>query len=61
MNQSNVMRLMSAEERFRERLMTARAMLRLLIDESEVTEDVLAAVSDLADDLRKAAWEFRHG
>jgi hypothetical protein len=58
---SNVVQLRyeDPEERFRDRLMTARAILRGLIDEESVTEDVLQAVCDLADDMVKAVGEFR--
>jgi hypothetical protein len=50
-----------AEDRFRDRLMTARAILRGLVDEERVTEDVLVAVADLTEDLLKATEEFRLG
>jgi hypothetical protein len=54
------LRRVDAEDRFRDRLMTARALLRPLIDEEEITEDVLEATADLAEDLLKAVEEFRH-
>jgi hypothetical protein len=46
------------EDRLRDELMTARAILRDLID-SEVTEDLVQAVSDLADDLIKACDAYK--
>jgi hypothetical protein len=52
------LRRADAEDRFRDRLMTARALLRPLIDEEEITEDVLEATADLAEDLLKAVEEF---
>jgi hypothetical protein len=53
------LRQVNAEERFRDQLMTARAILRSLID-SEVTEDLLVAVEDLSDDIMKAVDNFRN-
>jgi hypothetical protein len=55
------LRRVDAEDRFRDRLATARAILRPIIDAEEVTEDVLTATEDLADDLLKAVEEFRNG
>jgi hypothetical protein len=49
-----------AEDRFRDQLMTARAILRGLADEDEVTEAVLEATADLAEDLLKAVEALRH-
>jgi DNA-binding transcriptional ArsR family regulator len=54
------LRRVDAADRFRDRLMTARAILRALADEEEVSEAVLVGVSDLAEDLVKAVEEFRH-
>jgi hypothetical protein len=55
------LRRVDAEDRFRDRLATARAISRPLIDEDAVTEAVLEATADLAEDLVKAVDEFRHG
>ena len=56
---SKVIQFVGPEERLHDELMTARALLRPLIDEDEVTEDVLEAVEDLAEDLKKAVRNYR--
>jgi hypothetical protein len=52
------LRALRAEERFRDQLATARAILRSLID-SEITDDVVQGAEDLAEDIFKAAEELR--
>jgi hypothetical protein len=54
------LRRVDAEDRFRDQLMTARAILRGLANEDEVTEAVLEATADLAEDLLKAVEALRH-
>jgi hypothetical protein len=49
---------LDAGDRFRDELMTARAILCGLID-SEVTDDLVEAVEDLADDLIKACDAYK--
>jgi hypothetical protein len=44
------LRRVDAEDRFRDRLATARAISRPLIDEDAVTEAVLEATADLAEE-----------
>jgi hypothetical protein len=52
------LRVLKAEERFRNRLATARAILHTFAG-SEVSEDLCAAAEHLADDLRSAAQAMR--
>jgi hypothetical protein len=56
----NIVRLrqVDAEERFRDQLATAITILRNHVGH-EITDDLLEAIEDLADDLVKAVDEFR--
>ena len=53
-----VIPLLRAEDRLRDELMTARAILRNAID-GPVDEGLLELISDLADDLKKAVRNYR--
>jgi hypothetical protein len=55
----NIVRLrqVDAEERFRDQLATAITILRNHV--GQITDDLLEAIEDLADDLVKAVDEFR--
>jgi hypothetical protein len=50
----------SAEDRLRDELMTARAILRNAVD-GPVSDDLLRLVEDIADDLKKAINNYRGG
>jgi hypothetical protein len=52
------LRRLSRDERFREQLYCAVAILRQHLD-AEIDEDVVGAVADLGDDLRKAVREWK--
>ena len=53
-----VIPLLRAEDRLRDELMTARAILRGAID-GPVDKNLLELISDLADDLKKAVRNYR--
>ena len=53
-----VIPLLRAEDRLRDELMTARAILQNAIDGS-VDTNLLELISDLADDLKKAVRNYR--
>ena len=53
-----VIPLLRAEDRLRDELMTARAILRNAID-GPVDTNLLELISDLADDLKKAVRNYR--
>jgi hypothetical protein len=53
-----VIPLLRAEDRLRDELMTARAILRNAID-GPVDKNLLELISDLADDLKKAVRNYR--
>lgn len=55
-----VIPLLRAEDRLRDELMTARAILRNAID-GPVDKNLLELISDLADDLKKAVRNYRSG
>jgi hypothetical protein len=55
-----VIPLLRAEDRLRDELMTARAILRNAID-GPVDEGLLELIEDLADDLKKAVRNYRSG
>jgi hypothetical protein len=53
-----VIPLVSGEDRLRDELMTARAILRNAID-GPVDKNLLELISDLAEDLKKAVRNYR--
>ena len=53
-----VIPLLRAEDRLRDELMTARAILRNAID-GPVDKNLLELIEDLADDLKKAVRNYR--
>jgi hypothetical protein len=55
-----VIPLLRAEDRLRDELMTARAILRNAID-GPVDANLLELIEDLADDLKKAVRNYRSG
>jgi hypothetical protein len=55
-----VIPLLRAEDRLRDELMTARAILRNAID-GPVDKNLLELIEDLADDLKKAVRNYRSG
>ena len=57
---SKVIQFVSAEDRLRDELMTARAILRNAID-GPINDDLLGLITDIADDLRKAVSNYRGG
>ena len=57
---SKVIQFVSAEDRLRDELMTARAILRNAVD-APINDDLLRLVADIADDLRKAVSNYQGG